>query len=75
MTELKLLVDQAMSFSLTAKTKEEQELAERLRAEAREEIDVTLFGIGRLVAILEQFGDQDSRVVRFKAHQKLKNLA
>lgn len=75
MTELELLVQKAASFSLTAKTAQERELAERLRDEAREEIDCTIYGLGRLIAILDQFGPQDARVVRFKEREKHKRLA
>lgn len=75
MSELELLVQRAASFSLTAKTEQEQKLAERLRDEAREEIDVALFNLGGLISILSQFGPQDSRTVRFKEREKHKRLA
>lgn len=75
MDNLKLQVERAAAFSLTATLDEERALAARLRCEAREEIEATLFNLGGLIAILSQFDAQDGRVLLFKETQKLKKLA
>lgn len=75
MDNLKMKVNAAAALSLTANSDGERELAARLRREAREEIDITLYNLGGLIAILEQFSASDSRVLRFKEYKNLKKLA